>query len=109
MKKRTSRYYDGTSPTGKELSSLLGAFLSELKVESGSQKEEVFKAWSDIIGTKLAEIAIPISWDKGILTVKVKSSTLYSLFCTKEKGPLMQKLQKALPHVAIKNISFRVG
>lgn len=109
MRKRTARNYDGTSPTGQELSSLLGAFLSEFKVENASQKEEVFKTWSAIIGTKLAEIAIPVSWEKGVLVVKVKSSTLYSLFCTKEKGPLMQKMKKSLPNVDIKNISFRVG
>jgi hypothetical protein len=112
MKKRflrTPKNYDGIASPTKNLSALLGDFLTDLRVEDNAQKEEVFKAWSAIIGENLAPLAIPVSWEQGTLIVKVKSSTLYSLLCTKEKPKLLQKLREHFPNANVKNISFRVG
>lgn len=104
---RTPRNYQGTQPPAKYLSSLLGTYLTDLRVENTAQKEEVFKAWFAIIGDNLAQLAIPISWEKEVLTVKVKGSTFYSLLSTKEKPRLLKKLRELFP--SIRNIIFRIG
>lgn len=112
MKKRfqrTPKNYDGTATTSKDLRDLLGPVLTNLNASFSAQKEEVFKAWSDIIGTNIAPLAIPVSFDKGILTIKVKSSTLYSLLCTRDKHKLLKELQERFSKATVQNIIFRVG
>ncbi len=109
MMKRTPKYYDGIKGTNKNLQELLPHFLAELQGEYSLQKEEVFKAWYAIIGENLALIAVPISFTNKVLKIEVKSQTLYSIFCTRDKPHLLRKLQERLSKNAIEKIVFRIG
>jgi hypothetical protein len=48
----------------------------------------------------------PFSFIDGVLKVKVKSSTLYSLLATQEKKRILSELQKQFP---IRDIALKVG
>ncbi len=85
---------------------LLPEILTNLGRKVGDKREEVYRFWYELIGEKMAPLTEPVSLIDGILTVKVKSSTLYSLLCQHEKGRLLQRLQDKF---SIRNLVFRVG
>lgn len=70
-------------------------------------KEEVFKAWYDIMGEQLAKYTEPVSFQKGVFTVKIKNSVLYSTLSTQDKNRVLGKLQKVIPQV--KELKFWFG
>jgi hypothetical protein len=105
-KKRTPRNYDGTYLPGKNLNDLLPRFMAEINQKKEEPREKVFKEWLDILGEKMGSMTEIISFLDGILTVKVKSSTLYSLLCQHEKPRLLRLLQKKF---SIRDIKFRIG
>ncbi len=78
----------------------------------GSYKERpdlVLAAWPQIIGEKLAPMTEAVSFVSGVLTVKVRNSTLHSLLSQNEKGRLLNKLKESFPSAVIRNIIFRIG
>ena len=90
--KRTPKFYDGTAKTAKTLEDLLPEFLKGLKPGRGMKDEEVFKFFKTLVGDSMAPMTEPESLIDGVLTVKVKSSTLYSLL----RGPDRSRLEKEL-------------
>ena len=58
------------------------------------------------MGEKMAPMTKPVSFADGVLTVKVKSSTLYSLLVAHEKPRLLGRLKEKF---SIRNLVFRVG
>jgi hypothetical protein len=106
MKNRTPRHYCGIQNPAKKMADLLPDVLQELGKKTGNRKEEVFAFWFELIGEKMAPLTDPVSLVEGVLTVKVKSSTLYSLLCQHEKARLLAKLQEKF---SIRNLIFRVG
>ena len=104
--RRTPRNFDGTSTTGKSISDLLPSALKEIREKAGQQTEEIFHFWQELIGEKMGPLTEPISFEEGVLTVKVKSSTLYSLLCYHERPRLMKRLQEKF---SIRNLVFRIG
>ncbi len=107
--KRTPRHYDGTEVTGKELSCLLPEWLKNVSIRFQDRPDLVLLAWSEIIGEKLAAMTTAVSFIEGVLTVKVKNSSLYSLLVQHEKTRLQDLLQKKFPSIKIRNIVFRLG
>jgi hypothetical protein len=106
MRSRTPKNYSGVENPVKKVADLLGDVLSDLRKRSADPREEIFQLWRDLIGEKMALLAEPISFADGVLTVKVKSSTLYSLLVTHERPRLLGKLQEKF---SIRNLMFRVG
>ncbi len=88
------------------MADLLPELLAEIGKRAGDPREEVFRFWFELIGEKMAPLTQPISVHEGVLTVKVKSSTLYSLLCQHEKPRLLKAMQEKF---SIRNIVFRVG
>ena len=107
--KRTPRHYDGTELTGKELSHLLPEWLKNVSSRFQDRPDLVLLAWPEIIGEKLASMTTAVSFVEGVLTVKVKNSSLYSLLVQHEKARLQDLLQKKFPSIQIRNIIFRLG
>lgn len=105
-KKRTPRNYSGIQNPAKKISDLLPEFLSEMRGKSALTKEEVFPFWEELLGKEMALLTEFTSLKDGVLTVKVKSSTLYSLLATHEKRRLLGRLKEKFP---IRNLIFRVG
>jgi len=88
---------------------ILPSVLEELKINYDQQPQRIIDIWPEIIGKKLAPMAKAVSFNKGILTVIVKSSTLYSLLGKQEKIKIIKKLQNKLEKTKIRDIVFRVG
>lgn len=106
MTKRTPRNFDGTQNTGKKISDLLPDILADISKKIKDPREEVFQAWYQLIGEKMAPMTQPVSLIDGVLTVKVKSSTLYSLLCQHEKPRLLKQLKEKF---SVQNLVFRIG
>ncbi|HAB99384.1 MAG TPA: DUF721 domain-containing protein [Parachlamydiales bacterium] len=106
---RTPKNFDGTSPTGKMMSALLRDALAGISKQAGCQGHEILAAWSEVLGEKFANLTKATGIQDGVLTVKVKSSTLYSLLHQHEKSRLLARLQELFPSAGIRDIVFRVG
>lgn len=88
------------------MADLLPDLMADLGKRAADPREEIFRFWNELIGEKIAPMAEAISFFEGILTVKVKSSTLYTLLVTHERPRLLRRLQEKF---SIRNIVFRVG
>lgn len=106
MDSRTPRNYSGTQNPTKKVVDLIPDLLDDLRIKIKDPKEEMFQFWMVLIGEKMAPLTEPISFVDGLLTVKVKSSTLYSLLVTVEKPRLLARLREKF---SIRDIAFRVG
>lgn len=104
--KRTPKNYRGVVPTGKKLSDLLSEKLCQIQAQKEVSSSEIFKAWYEIIGEKMGPMTEGLSFVDGVLTIKVKSSTLYSLLQQHEKPRLFQQLKRKFP---IKKLVFKIG
>ena len=106
---RTPKNFDGVQPTGKSIDNLLSILLTEISRQAGRQGNEVIEAWGPLLGPKFANLTEATGFQDGVLTVKVKSSTLYSLLCQHEKPRLIAKLKELFPRAGIRDIVFRIG
>lgn len=106
MAKRVPKWFDGTQNPGRRIDQLLPQILQEIALKAQDSRELIFQEWYLLIGEKMASFTEPVSWDQGVLTVKVKSSTLYSLLSRHEKPLLLSQLKKKFP---IQEIIFRIG
>jgi len=88
---------------------ILPSVLEGLKINYDQQPQRVLEMWPEIIGPKLAPMTRAVSFKKGVLMVKVKSSTLYSLLGQHEKLRIIKKLQDKLKKITIRDIVFRIG
>lgn len=107
--RRTPKNYDGTALTTHSIGEVLSTVMSRIGGAYKDCPELVLAAWPDILGAKLAPMTQPMSFVDGILTVKVKNSTLYSLLSQHEKPRLLAALRQKFPKLQIRNIVLRVG
>jgi hypothetical protein len=106
MRHRTPRNYSGIQNPIVKASDLLPEMMENLSRKAQDPKEEIFRFWTLLIGEKMAPLTEPLSFSDGVLTVKVKSSTLYSLLVAHERPRLLSRLQEKF---SIRNLVFRVG
>ncbi len=106
---RIPRHYDGTEPTARQVRHLLPHILSQIGAAHRERPDLVLAAWPHVLGEKLAPMTQAVSFHEGILTVKVKNSTLLSLLAQHERLRLMRSLQEKFPSIKIKNLVFRIG
>jgi hypothetical protein len=107
--KRLSRHYDGQLPTTRDIRKLLPFFLENLGKKFNDRPDLVMAAWPEVIGPQLAPMTQAVSFTEGILTIKVKNSTLYSLLNQNDKPRLIKNLRDKFPGTMIKTIFFRLG
>lgn len=106
---RTPKDYDGTALTARQVSDLLPGVLSKISESYQESPDVVIAAWPDIIGPQLAAMTQVVSFLEGVLTIKVRNSTLYSLLSQKDKARILNSLRVRFPNVKINNIFFRMG
>lgn len=106
---RTPKGYDGTEPTSHRVSDLLTLVLSDIGHTYNDRPDLVLAAWPEVIGQKLAPMTQAVSFQDGILVVKVKNSTLYSLLNQNDKRRILNSLKQKFPKVSFNNIVFRIG
>lgn len=103
------RRQDSPELTNKQLQDLLPKALGQIGAMQQDRPDLVVAVWPQLIGEKLASMTRAVSFDKGVLYVKVSNSTLYSLLAQHERGRLLKSLREKFPSVEIKNICFRMG
>lgn len=69
----------------------------------------VLASWKEVIGSTFAPFTEAVSFIDGILVIKVKNSTLYSLLHSHEKPRLIKNLREKFPRQNIKTIQFRLA
>lgn len=69
----------------------------------------ILELWPKIVGPKISEMARAVSFESGVLKVRVENSTLYSLLNAYEKKRLLFEFRKHLPKVQFRDILFRIG
>lgn len=106
---RHSRRYDGTKVTTHRMGDLLPSVLARIGENYQQRPDLILAIWPELIGPKLSTMTQAISFQDGVLMVKVKNSTLHSLLNQHEKFRLLNLLRKKFPHTEIKNILFRMG
>jgi hypothetical protein len=93
----------------KPISELLPTLLKQIRGRHQQRPDLIIAAWPEIIGEKLAPMTEAVSFEKGVLFIKVKNSTLYSLLSQHEKKRLVKSLQERFLSVEIRDILFRIG
>ncbi|CCB89289.1 putative uncharacterized protein [Simkania negevensis Z] len=109
LMKRIPKNYDGDKPTSRQLKDLLPEIMTQITGKIDESPREVLEAWTRIVGPKISKMARAVSFESGVLKVKVENSTLYSLLTLHEKEKLLAELRKQFPKVKIRNIFFRIG
>lgn len=97
------------SSTNKHLSALLPKVLGQINALHQDRPDLIIAAWPEVIGPRLSSMTEAVSFQQGILAVKVGNSTLYSVLVSQERARLLKLLQKKFPTVQIKNIHFKIG
>lgn len=106
---RTPKNYEGTQTTSRHVSGLLFAALSKLRENCQERPDLLLASWPEIIGPKHASMTEAVSFCEGVLTVKVKNSTLHSLLSRHDKYRILTAIQQKFPKVNIQNIVFRIA
>lgn len=100
---------NGSKLTNKHLQDLLPKALCSIGAMHRDRPDLVLASWPELIGEKLASMTAAVSFENGVLYVKVGNSTLYSLLAQHERGRLLKSLREKFPSIEIKNIHFRMG
>lgn len=106
---RTPKNYNGTQTTSRHVADLLSAALSKLSDSCQDRPDLLLAAWPEIIGPKHAPMTQAVSFCEGILTVKVKNSTLHSLLSRHDRYRILAAIQQRFPKANIQNIVFRIA
>ena len=106
---RTPRNYEGTQSTSKQLSDLLPKILEKMGCNFKDRPDLILAYWPELVGERLRGMTEAVSFLEGVLTVKVKNSSLYSVLATHEKSRLLRALKEKFPSTTIRNILFRMG
>lgn len=107
--RRTPRAYDGVGRTSHRLHEVLPVILHNIGEIYKERGDLVLAAWPEVIGQKLAKMTEATAFDSGILYVKVRNSTLYSLLSQNDKPRILKSLRGKFPSTKIRNIVFRMG
>jgi hypothetical protein len=106
---RTPKNYDGTQPTSRRVTDVLPQILRQIGEVYEVRPDLVLASWPEIIGPRLASMTRAISLVDGVLTVRVKNSTLHSLLSQHDKPRILKLLRARFPKVDLRTIVFRVG
>lgn len=98
-----------TALTSKKLKDLLPSVLRDISKRQGEQPELILALWPSLIGEHFAPMTKAVSFIDGILTVKVRNSSLLSLLTQHERPRLLKQLREKFPSATIRNIRFSIG
>lgn len=98
-----------TAPTSKYLCQLLPKIMKKIGHLQELRPDLVLAAWPSFVGERIASMTAPVSFINGILTIKVRNSSLLSLLAQHEKLRLLRVFREKFPHVKIQDIRFYIG
>lgn len=110
-KKKSTGYHSKPSAESsfRHIHSLLPRLFDDICRLYDNRPDLILAAWTEVIGETFAPMTEAISFYQGVLTIKVKNSTLYSLLSQHEKNRLLKNLREKFPRTEIKTIHFRLG
>jgi hypothetical protein len=91
------------------VSDVLPKILSKISGGYQERGDLLLAAWPGIIGPAMAQMTEAVSFVDGVLTVKVKNSSLLSLLSRHEKFRIQKALEDRFPRAGIRNIIFRIA
>ena len=106
---RFKRKGNSNASTFCHLKNLLPSVLDHIenrRIEGGNV---VVITWPKVVGKRLSSMTEALYFEEGVLFVKVKNSSLYSLLVEHEKQRLLNELKARLPKIKICNIRFKMG
>ncbi len=95
--------------TIKPIKEFLPKILTDIDSKYARNPKRIIDSWPEMIGPKVARMTQVVSYDEGVLKVKVNSSTLYSILRGVEKKNILMKMQNAFSIRAIRDIIFVIG
>lgn len=98
-----------TALTSRNLKDLLPSFLRGVSKKKQARPDLILAAWPELIGPRLAPMTRAVSFVDGLLSVKVRNSSLLSLLVCHERKRLLKELRQKFPHATIRNIQFSIG
>ena len=81
----------------------------QLGLESRLREEEIFAAWSEIVGDFFAKHSRPVRLHQGLLVVNVLQPTVMYELDRQWKSLILTKLKDRFGSKLIKELRFRVG
>lgn len=93
----------------ESLGSILGPLLKNLGLEERVKVGGLFSRWPEIVGEKIARHATPVEYTRGILVVRVDSSTWLAELSQFMKPEIVKKVRTRSGSLAIRDIKFRLG
>ena len=103
------RRFDSTKKTTRHIGELLPQVMQDIGKLYQERPDLILASWPDVIGSKLAPMTQALSFQDGVLTVKVMNSTLHSLLSQNDKPRMIKNLRDRFPKTMIKTIVFRMG
>jgi len=103
------RVFNELFPTGKPLKKLLPDVLAHMGKRLEQKPTWVVAAWQDVIGPRLGPMTGALSFQEGILIVRVKNATLLSVLSQFERAKLLNRMREKFPSLLIRSIHFRIG
>jgi hypothetical protein len=107
--RRTPKGYNGPLLTTHHAGDVAAEVMIDIAAAAGANPTMVLATWPSLIGHRLAAMTEAVSFLNGVLLVRVKNSTLYSLLSQREKPRLLAALRKQLPNTTICDIVFRMS
>jgi hypothetical protein len=107
--KRTPQNYDGSKVTSHHVTNLLPLVLSSIGNTFAARPDLILAAWPGIVGQQVASSTEATAMVDGVIHVKVRNSTLYSLLAKHEKNRLLAIFRSRFPSAQIRGIVFKMG
>lgn len=98
-----------TSSCSHKIGDLLPGIWSKIQASCHNQGTLIGECWAQIVGSQFAKDSRVVGFDRGIITIKVANSSLYSLLAYYEKKRLLHKIKAQFPKVEVKDLVFRLG
>ena len=107
---RERRHFDESRTTSRQLKDLARRYLAHLEQTLQQKPREVVSLWPEVIAPSYLKMTRAVKFEGGVLYVQVSNSALLSLLHElSERRRLIEVLQKKIPEVEIRDISFRIG
>ena len=98
-----------TAPTSKILRQIIPSVLRKISKRQEERPDLILASWPLLVGERIASMSKAASFIDGVLTIKVRNSSLLSLLAQHERKRLLRELRAKFPNATIRNIRFCIG
>ena len=88
---------------------LLPRLLQAVRSKQAQRPDLLIAAWPEVIGAGLAAMTEALSFEEGVLVVKVRNAVLYSQLCSRDKQAIVTMLRRRFPKTEVRDIWFKLS